>query len=107
MTDEIKEEVLDQYAENLEHTLAFKVVVFSEEDLKFATWIHQQYPEVPFYISCGTPVFLDKRNGYSMTPVVMERYRWLVDQVLKDPALHKATVLPQLHAMLWGNAKGK
>ena len=36
---------------------------------------------------------------------IMERMRWLVDRVTSD-RWYAATVLPQLHTMIWGNLRG-
>jgi 7-carboxy-7-deazaguanine synthase len=98
--------ILDKYAD-LYGKIAFKVVVFDEDDLEFAKHIHMRYPGVPFYISCGTLAFAANRSAFLMTEDILGRYKWLVDQMLGDPDLTDATVLPQLHAMLWGNMKGK
>jgi 7-carboxy-7-deazaguanine synthase len=106
MTSRTDYAILDKYAE-LYKKVVFKVVVFDEADLEFAKHIHMRYVGVPFYISCGTLVYGSNRSAFLMTQDIMGRYKWLVDTVLGDPDLVDATVLPQLHAMLWGNMKGK
>jgi 7-carboxy-7-deazaguanine synthase len=98
--------ILDQFAD-LYSKIAFKVVVFDEDDLEFAVSIHMRYPGVPFYISCGTEVHAEGRSPFLMTTEIMERYRWLTEQTIGKSELTDVTVLPQLHAMLWGNMKGK
>lgn len=35
----------------------------------------------------------------------MERLEWLVDKVTSD-GWNQATVLPQLHTLVWGNKRG-
>jgi 7-carboxy-7-deazaguanine synthase len=100
--------VLDEYVHKLER-LVFKVVIFDEDDLEFAIRIHLRYPNTPFYLSSGTPVHDNERNGFLMTEEVMERYRWLVETLLRIDCrdLWDVTVLPQMHSMIWGNKKGK
>jgi 7-carboxy-7-deazaguanine synthase len=101
--------------------VVLKVVVFDEEDYKFARQVHLTYPLVPFYLSCGTssgglsgswvpPVHpgetaftrLDITLPVDDEASLLERYRWLCETTMTDPLMAKASVLPQLHALTWG-----
>jgi 7-carboxy-7-deazaguanine synthase len=92
--------------------LAFKVVVFNEEDLQYARKIHATYPRVPFYLSCGTiptrPVGDCSSLGEPDTSTSRAgRYRWLCESVAGDAVLRDVRVLPQLHVYAWGEELGR
>lgn len=111
MYDNLDMGALSKYVYHLNSLgrMCFKVVIFSKDDLYFAARLHKYWPEVPFYLSVGTPRPLNTDIVLSpehVTAVIMERYRWLTDEVLKLPGFSDVTVLPQLHAMLWGHKKG-
>jgi 7-carboxy-7-deazaguanine synthase len=87
---------------------ATKVVVFDEEDFQWAADFWLAHPAFPLYLSAGTPY----REGEPVMPdgalkrAVEERYRWLCERVAREPTLSRAKVLPQLHVLAWGSAKG-
>lgn len=80
-----------------------KVVVFDENDLDWAQDLHARHGELPLYLSAGTDVGLgeDETLGRLRT-----RFRWLCEATSARPALRRARVLPQLHVVAWGTAKG-
>lgn len=79
---------------------ALKVVVFDEDDYVYARAIHKRYPRLPFFLSVGNDY------GVDTTEDLLEKYRWLCARTLHDPAMGAAYVLPQLHVLAWGNARG-
>lgn len=82
--------------------LSFKVVVFVEADLDYAEKIHIAFPSTPLYLSVGSPV---DQYGYDRA-VLNDRLRIVMEQVLQRPALSRAIVLPQLHALAYGGSRG-
>jgi 7-carboxy-7-deazaguanine synthase len=80
-----------------------KIVVFDEEDLEWATSRHQEYPELPLFLSAGTDVGLAEEPTLD---ALRARFRWLCETVASRPDLHLARVLPQLHVIAWGTAMG-
>jgi len=86
--------------------LNFKVVVFDEEDLLFAAEIHKKFKSIPFYLSVGTTALNRPESPEEVTTGIMERFRWLSAEALASPVFADATVLPQMHAMLWGHQRG-
>ncbi len=82
--------------------IALKIVIFDDKDYAYAKDVHTRYPDLPLYLQPGNND-LDKDN------VDMEalnaRMRWLVDKVTCDQWF-QATILPQLHVLLWGNMRG-
>ena len=101
-----------------------KVVVFNQEDYKYAKIMHQYFPEVDFYLSVGnddpwlptvgnpnpTPRGVGKKHEKvveTTREVVCNLYRHLAEKVAQDPAMKDVRVFPQLHVLSWGNERGR
>ena len=101
--------VLDEIVRRLtEHESRFslKIVVFDETDLQYAVEIHQRYPGVPLFLQAGNPD-VQEPDPQALLPRLMQRYLWLAEQTMASTELKNVRVLPQLHAWLWGNKRGK
>lgn len=92
--------------------IVLKMVVFDEQDYLFARKVATLYPDLPVYLQPGnhTPPPLSKDvPDADAQPLdmagILDRMRWLVERTLRD-GWHGATVLPQLHTLLWGNLRG-
>ncbi|MCB1532802.1 MAG: 7-carboxy-7-deazaguanine synthase QueE [Alphaproteobacteria bacterium] len=81
--------------------IAIKIVVFDDSDYAYAREAAERYPHLPLYLQPGN----HQIGGNADTDALNARMRWLVEQVNKDQWFN-ATVLPQLHVMLWGNERG-
>jgi 7-carboxy-7-deazaguanine synthase len=79
-----------------------KIVCFDDADFEWATETAARHPELPLYLSAGTPVPAPP----GLRDAVGERYRWLCERVAETPALGHARVLPQLHVIAWKDATG-
>jgi 7-carboxy-7-deazaguanine synthase len=86
-------------------TFCLKIVVFDEADLRYATEVHERYPDVPFYLQTGNGR-LEEGDPQRLLPYLLDRYRWLIERVMGDNRLKRVSVLPQLHTWVWGNKKG-
>jgi 7-carboxy-7-deazaguanine synthase len=82
---------------------ALKIVVFDELDLDWAAAHHGAHPTLPLFLSAGTEVGLSDEQTIAG---LRARYRWLCEAVARRPDLRRARVLPQLHVIAWGTAKG-
>lgn len=103
-TDKHQMEVAAFMSEAKEHPgAAIKIVVFDESDLDWAAEHHRRYPGLPLYLSAGTDVGLDEATTLER---LRDRYRWLCETVSHRPELSRSRVLPQLHVIAWGTAKG-
>lgn len=89
-------------AQAAQQEASLKIVVFDEADLSYATEIAAQYRS-PMYLSAGTDLGLSESETID---AVRERYRWLCERVARCRALTNARVLPQLHVLAWGTARG-
>jgi 7-carboxy-7-deazaguanine synthase len=98
--------------------LSCKVVVFSAQDLEFASMIAEMSPALVatdrFYISQGNP-YPPTIEGEPTSELTREeelhdsiaRYKELIDDMREYPCLKTARVLPQLHTWLWSHDKGR
>ncbi|CDQ20408.1 preQ(0) biosynthesis protein QueE [Halobacillus karajensis] len=90
--------------ERLRNT-SLKVVIFNNEDLKYAEKVHERYPNVPFFLQVGNDD-LEEDESSTLASHLLDQYEWLIDQVVASPKLNKVRVLPQVHALVWGNKRG-
>jgi 7-carboxy-7-deazaguanine synthase len=81
---------------------ALKIVCFDEIDLRWAKDVAAAHPALPLHLSAGTPV----PSPADLGEAVAARFRWLCETVAADPDLARAKVLPQLHVIAWGDARG-
>ncbi|WP_201008996.1 7-carboxy-7-deazaguanine synthase QueE [Paenibacillus glycanilyticus] len=101
-------EVLDEIVAKLaggRNPFSLKVVVFDEQDLAYAAKVHNRYPDVTFFVQTGNDDLIEGDNG-KLAAKLIERYEWLIDQVMKREDMTNVRVLPQLHALVWGNKRG-
>jgi 7-carboxy-7-deazaguanine synthase len=87
--------------------IALKFVVFDDADYDFARDASSRFPDLPVYLQPGnhTPPPPDDDDARIDLDGIMNRMLWLVDKVTGD-RWFSATVLPQLHVLLWGNRRG-
>lgn len=88
-----------------------KIVVFDEADFEWAKAFICRWPEWPPFLSVGTeqpsPEFAHLSMAHQATvDRITVSYRWLCEKVAADPLLANVRVLPQLHVLAWGHAKG-
>lgn len=109
--------VLSKYFEYEGSEKAYlKVVVFNDEDYEYAVEMHSMFAQMDFFVSVGNedpslptvgnphPKFT---NPVLTRDIVLDKLTWLMDKVRQDPRMTKARVLPQLHTLAWGNARGR
>lgn len=96
--------IVDKLAAN-GRNFSLKVVVFDEQDLKYATSVHHRYKDVPFFLQAGNDDVKEPDSSLLLNRL-MQKYVWLVETVMASAELTNVRVLPQLHAWLWGNKRG-
>lgn len=90
---------------NSNQHISLKIVVFNEEDYTYAKQVHLRYPKIPFYLQVGNDDITSMDNARLISHL-LEKYEALIDQVMLDEELKNIKVLPQLHALVWGNKRG-
>lgn len=89
-----------------------KVVVFNDEDIKFAEKIVEAFPGESLYLSIGNqwePKFdpdTGEQNGYPASKLRNDlaiKYDQIATKIYSNKLLKDATLLPQLHVLIWGN----
>ncbi|WP_373426131.1 7-carboxy-7-deazaguanine synthase QueE [Paenibacillus radicibacter] len=96
--DDIIEKVRDQH-------VSLKVVVFDEHDFEYAKNVHSRYPDIPFFVQVGNDD-TKETNDQHVALHLIKQYEALIGQVIETPEMNDVRVLPQLHALVWGNKKG-
>ncbi|PFL00387.1 7-carboxy-7-deazaguanine synthase QueE [Priestia megaterium] len=85
--------------------ISIKVVVFNDEDFEYAASVHERYPEVPFFVQVGNED-LTTIDNTSLTQELLKKYEWLIDKAVAAKNMNDVRVLPQVHALVWGNKRG-
>ncbi|GMN98750.1 7-carboxy-7-deazaguanine synthase QueE [Parageobacillus thermoglucosidasius] len=85
--------------------VSLKVVVFDDDDFDYAKIIHKRYPEISFYLQAGNDDIMEK-DAAVLREKLLAKLDWLVEKVAQSNELNDVRVLPQLHALLWGNKRG-
>ncbi|MGI8314952.1 7-carboxy-7-deazaguanine synthase QueE [Halobacillus mangrovi] len=85
--------------------LSLKVVIFNDEDLTYAEEVHERYPDVPFFLQVGNDD-LEEEKPTNLASHLLDQYEWLIDKVVDSEKLNHVRVLPQVHALVWGNKRG-
>jgi 7-carboxy-7-deazaguanine synthase len=90
---------------DFKNNVSLKIVIFDDRDLEYAKMIHKRYQDIPFYLSVGNED-ITNTNNQELIQQLLTKYEWLVNRVVEDSQLNNVKVLPQLHALLWGNKRG-
>jgi 7-carboxy-7-deazaguanine synthase len=90
-----------------------KAVVFTPEDLEFVKHIntiaYMNGLEDRVYLSLGNPYPPGQDKDVSTGGLklqLLDEYRLLTEDLLKEPFLRNVKFLPQIHVLTWGNKQG-
>jgi 7-carboxy-7-deazaguanine synthase len=84
--------------------ICLKLVIFDEEDYQYARSVAGRYPELPVYLQAGNHTPPHLASEVDLTGI-LQRLDWLIERTLSD-GWYNATILPQMHVLLWGNKRG-
>jgi len=102
----VLDEILNRLSDKDRHTApSLKVVVFNDEDFTYAREVHDRYPKVPFFVQVGNEDVHTSNDG-ELISTLLRKYEDLIDRVVEDEMMNDVRVLPQLHALVWGNKRG-
>ncbi|WP_151736477.1 7-carboxy-7-deazaguanine synthase QueE [Paenibacillus tengchongensis] len=83
---------------------SLKVVVFDAADYAYAKQVHLRYPSVPLFLQPGNDNVTEEGD---ISVRLLGKLEWLFQLVIADPEMNRVRVLPQLHALIWHNKRGK
>ncbi|EJS45850.1 7-cyano-7-deazaguanosine (preQ0) biosynthesis protein QueE [Bacillus cereus BAG1X1-3] len=98
--------MLDSVIHKLERKdFSLKVVVFEDYDFEYAVKVHKRYPQVPFFLQVGND---DTKtvDDAALIKNLLQKYERLIEKAAQCKEMNDAKVLPQLHALVWGNKRG-
>jgi 7-carboxy-7-deazaguanine synthase len=98
------DEIMLRVGSNGKAAHSLKVVVFSREDYEYARKVHFRYPRSRCSFSRGT--IMSPRKA-TFQAACWAGWNGCLSLVIADPQMNKARVLPQLHALIWHNKRGK
>jgi 7-carboxy-7-deazaguanine synthase len=84
-----------------ERKISLKIVVADDADYDYARAVAARHPRVRCYLQVCNPDPASVMNR----DLLLERLEWLSNKVLAD-RWFTATVLPQLHVLMFGNRRG-
>ncbi len=80
-----------------------KIVVADEKDYRFARRLHKKYPDIAMTLQpCNLQA--DEDNIADLD-TLKSQLEWLIERTQAD-GFYQVTLLPQLHVLLWNNARG-
>jgi len=85
------------------NTLILKVVIFDDNDYGYAKALYLKYEkQLQVYLQVGNGN-LEETN---IEKILLNKLAWLTEKLIQDKEMKNAIVLPQLHALIWGNKRG-
>ncbi|MDZ4619172.1 7-carboxy-7-deazaguanine synthase QueE [Bacillus cereus] len=98
--------MLDSIIRKLERKdFSLKVVVFEDYDFEYAVKVHKRYPHVPFFLQVGNDD-TKTMDDAALIKNLLQKYERLIKKTVQCKEMNDAKVLPQLHALVWGNKRG-
>ncbi|WP_142386584.1 7-carboxy-7-deazaguanine synthase QueE [Bacillus sp. Marseille-P3661] len=93
---------LEKYRKNA----SLKIVIFDDDDFDYANQIYRRYHKVyPLFLQVGNSD-LCMQDNHKLTNILLNKYEWLINKVINSSHMKDVRVLPQLHALVWGNKRG-
>jgi 7-carboxy-7-deazaguanine synthase len=84
----------------------FKIVVFDDADWDYAKIMFKDRQDLECWVQVGNPWFRGETMDVTRMLVLIGKLRELSERVLADEEMSHVRVTPQLHVLLWGNARG-
>ncbi|MDY0853948.1 7-carboxy-7-deazaguanine synthase QueE [Bacillus thuringiensis] len=85
--------------------ISLKVVVFEDYDFEYAVKVHKRYPHVPFFLQVGNDD-TKTMDDAALIKNLLLKYERLIEKAVQCKEMNDAKILPQLHALVWGNKRG-
>lgn len=99
---------METYKYNFRGNLVLKIVVFDDRDYEYAKWIFQSFPYLERWIQVGNHDVGDPEEGEVLHRIrLLASLRWLAEKLMADESYEmlEVRVTPQMHTLMWGNAR--
>lgn len=103
--DEEYKSIIQKIINNAKKVI-IKTPIFNTEDIKWIKEFITFTGDFDIYLSVGNE-YLEETNPDKFRKLILNKYLWLIEEVLKDEELKNYNVLPQLHTLLWINEREK
>lgn len=114
MGSETDLEQLDRFMNHIDNGMRdmvnIKIPVFGEPDLEFASTVADRYPGYPLYLTVGNPFITGSDKLMQSVDIgtdLLQSLDHIFCAVQNFPNLGRASILPQLHVLLWGNEEAR
>lgn len=119
---DVLKDFLAHFSSRHDNAVYLKVVVFDDEDYYYAQWVHKTFPQFELFLSVGNEdPFLptvsnpegkveNRINPFPLSKTrseVLDKMVWLMEKLANDQSMRRVRVLPQMHVLSWGNARGR
>ena len=84
-----------------------KIVVADVQDLEFAREVHRFWPLIPMTVQPCNTMAEDAPSIALLRADLLAKYNWLSEAVMREGSMKDVLVLPQLHALAWGNERAR
>ena len=84
-----------------------KTPIFNQDDLEWVKEFVNFDGKYEVYLSVGND-WIDMEDTVQFRTLILDRYKWIIEQVVADSWFveRKASVLPQVHCLVWDNKTG-
>jgi 7-carboxy-7-deazaguanine synthase len=92
---------------NYRGRLVLKIVIFDDQDYEYAKDIFQLFPDYERWVQVGNPVVEPLLDNGQHALLLLDKLQWLSEKLLADEsfAMLDVRVTPQMHTLMWGNAR--
>jgi 7-carboxy-7-deazaguanine synthase len=93
---------------NYRGRLVLKIVIFDDQDYEYAKDIFQLFPDYERWVQVGNPVVEPLLDNGQHALLLLDKLQWLSEKLLADESfgMLDVRVTPQMHTLMWGNARG-
>lgn len=110
VTDFTRLDVIIHKLKEARKETCLKIVVFDDADYDYAKEVFKRYGRIPTwkYMQPGTDQGLQNDGPHvaKIAESILNKTAWIMEKVLNDPEMSDVRVMPQLHSLVFGYARG-
>lgn len=117
ISDEARKISVEEYRKQIEYIIVYrtamkmktviKVPIFNYDDIEWVKQFVNFEGDYEVYLSVGND-WTDMEDTVLFRTLILDRYKWLIETVIEDEWFveRQASVLPQVHTLIWTNDQG-